>query len=755
MSCLSFCSPARGSALNSTFVIVLVLSAISDRTTALAADTPSFRNEVMAVLSRTGCNLGTCHGNQHGKGGLKLSLRGENPAADYLTLTRQLHGRRFNPLDPPQSLLLLKPTMEVPHEGGRRFTTDSAAYDLLQRWIAAGLPDDDPAAPQLVELRVSPQQVTREAGTEPVQLQVQARFSDESWRDVTELCVYESSSIHVEVSSQGEVRSSTPQLTTLTVRYLHLQQPVRLEFVRSAPDFVFTSPPVQSPLDELVFRQLERLRINPAPLCDDSTFIRRAYLDLTGLLPPPAKAREFVASTATDKRSRLIDELLASAEFVDQQTQRWADLLRVEEKTLDSKGLQVYHQWIHDQIAANVPLNDMLARLIEARGSTYTVPETNFFRALRTPEELAESTAQMLLGVRLSCAKCHNHPFDRWTQDDYYNWTNFFARIDYEIIENKRRDTNDKHEFVGEQIVKIKTEGEVKNARTGRPASLAFLGDRQPQPRETETTDRLQLLAAWIRDPGNERLAAMQANRIWYQLFGRGIVDPIDDFRATNPPSNPELLQAVVQEFVRSGYDTRQLLRWIMNSSTYQLASVTNETNATDELCFSHVIPRRLSAEQTLDAAASVIGSSVPYGGHPRGTRAVQLVGVRNGEFRYAKPEIGDKFLRLFGRPNRLQSCECERSDETTLAQAFELLSGELLSQLFTDDQNRLFAALNSDQSAAEYVHELYWSAFSRSPSAGELEPLVRHIEQHQDRRQGLEDVLWAVLNSNEFLLRR
>jgi hypothetical protein len=215
------------------------------------------------------------------------------------------------------------------------------------------------------------------------------------------------------------------------------------------------------------------------------------------------------------------------------------------------------------------------------------------------------------------------------------------------------------------------------------------------------------------------------------------------------------LLQAVVQEFVRSGYDTRQLLRWIMNSSTYQLASVTNETNATDELCFSHVIPRRLSAEQTLDAAASVIGSSVPYGGHPRGTRAVQLVGVRNGEFRYAKPEIGDKFLRLFGRPNRLQSCECERSDETTLAQAFELLSGELLSQLFTDDQNRLFAALNSDQSAAEYVHELYWSAFSRSPSAGELEPLVRHIEQHQDRRQGLEDVLWAVLNSNEFLLRR
>ncbi|MEZ6038955.1 MAG: DUF1549 and DUF1553 domain-containing protein [Planctomycetaceae bacterium] len=749
-------SPAPGVCRLPNLIILAIVVASLSNAEARSADhiRVSFRNEVMAVLSRSGCNLGTCHGSANGKGGLKLSLRGQDPDLDFNTLTREYSARRVNVLNPDESLLLQKPLMLVPHEGGRRFEENSFELSVLRKWIENGIPSDHADEPTLQRITTTPEHLTTPVSESPVQIIATGCFSDGSTRDITSLAVFDSSSLSMPVTRKGQLDISTPGLTTLTVRYLHLQQPVRVEVVADRPDFEFTSPEPANFIDELVFAQLERLKVNPSAVCDDRTFLRRAWLDVTGQLPPASLAKDFVTSGDANKRSAMIDQVLASDGFIDQQTMRWAELLRAEEKTLDSKGLQVYHQWIREAVAKELPLNQMAAELISARGSTYAVPSTNFFRAVRTYEDQAESTAQVFLGIRLSCAKCHNHPFDRWTQDDYYGWANFFARIDYEIVENKRRDKNDKHEFVGEQIVKIKDKGEIRNVRTGQPADLRFLGESEEMPPEMQDRDRLQILAAWLSDPQNRRFARTQANRIWYQMFGRGIVDPIDDFRATNPPVNPELLEALTDELIRSNFNTRHVMRLIMNSRVWQLSATTNSTNQLDEECFSHVIPRRLTAEQTVDAISTVLEVPIPFGGHEPGTKATQLVGVRNGEFRYAKPEAGDEFLKLFGRPNRLQSCECERSNESTLAQTLELVSGDLVTRLLTTSKNRISGSLADNQPAEEFLEELYWTALTRQPTETELKQLAAFIRMHTDPLQARQDITWAVINSNEFLLR-
>jgi hypothetical protein len=726
-----------------------------------AGEPPSFRNDVMAILSKSGCNQGTCHGNAHGKGGLKLSLRGQDPDADYFTLTRQSAGRRVTSLIPAASLLLQKPAMEIPHEGGRRFTVESPEYQILRDWIASGLPKDDDSAPSLIGLTVTPAHKTVQAPDDSVSLHAMAAYSDGSTTDVTGLTVFDSSATFVTVTADGVATAEQSGTTTVVGRYLNQQVPIRLEFVSARPGFEFRAPPPVNFIDNAVFAQLERLKTNPAPVCNDMTFLRRVHLDLTGLLPTAERAQAFAASKVPGKRSALIDELLASEEFNDFQALRWADLLRVEQKTLDQTGVDVFHDWIRTSFVQNKPINQFAAELLAARGSTYKVPPANFYRALRKPEERAEAAAQVFLGVRLQCAKCHNHPFDHWTQDDYYGWSGFFARIEYEIVENKRRDKNDKHEFAGEQIVKITDKGEVTNPNTGQAPGLRFLGSSEynvvydPGAAGDAQLDRLQRLAAWVSDAGNQRFAATQANRIWGQLMGRGVVEPVDDFRSTNPPSNPELFDALRNELVTHDFDVRHLMKVILNSTTYQLSLSSDETRDQPEGCFAQVVPRRLTAEQTLDAIGQVLDVPIPFGGHDMGTRAVQLKGVRNGGHRYSPPEIGDRFLALYGKPNRLQTCECERTNETTLAQTFEMVSGEIVSALLTQSPNRIERSLNQGLEDCEIVDEFYWAALSRSPTADEAAASVRHLERHDDQRRGLEDVVWALLNSNEFLLRR
>ncbi|OYW24068.1 MAG: hypothetical protein B7Z55_02895, partial [Planctomycetales bacterium 12-60-4] len=406
----------------------------------------SFRNEVMAVLSKAGCNLGTCHGNARGKGGFQLSLRGQDPESDYLTITRDWLSRRSNVTEPDHSLLLLKPTMQLAHEGGQRFAISSTEYMILRDWISAGMPADGREVPRLTGLDVSPDRQILESPEWTVSLTVRARFSDGSVRNVNRFAVYEVGTPIVEVSPEGEVRGESAGETVILVRYLDRQVPVPLAFVPARPEFVWKSPQSNNLIDRFVFEKLRDLKLEPSDVCDDTTFLRRAYFDLIGTLPTASEARAFVVDRSSDKRERLIDELLNRPEYADWWALKWADMLRVEEKTLDGKGTAVFHAWLRSAMADDKPLDQLVHELIASRGSTYSEPPANFYRALRDPFARAEAVGQLFLGVRLQCAKCHNHPFDRWTQDDYYAWGNVFARVDYKILENQRRDQNDSHE---------------------------------------------------------------------------------------------------------------------------------------------------------------------------------------------------------------------------------------------------------------------------------------------------------------------
>jgi hypothetical protein len=717
-----------------------------------AAVAISFRNDVMPVLSKAGCNAGACHGNKSGKGGFKLSLRGQDPGVDYDTLTHDLFARRTNPLDPDQSLVLIKATAQVPHEGGMRFKRDSEEYGVLRSWIEQGTPKDPAGAAVLQRLEVSPQEQVLVEPADRVQVHATAVFSDGSRRDVSRIAVYEQSTELAKISHDGLVERQRSGEVAVVVRYLNCQETVRLAFVPARPEFVWQDVLASNYIDEHVFAKLRTLRMNPSDLCTDGEYLRRAYLDLLGILPTAEEARGFLADPASDKRSKLVDRLLERPEFADFWALKWADLLRIEERTLDRKGVQNFHHWIRDAVARNVPLDRFVRDLVSARGSTYTNPPANYYRALRDPVTRGETAAQLFLGTRLQCAQCHNHPFDRWTQDDYFGWADVFGRVDYKLLENRRRDTNDAHEFVGEQIVYEAADGDVKDPRDGHPVKPRLLGTSS---NVSDDQDRLDALAAWITSPDNPFFARAQVNRIWFHLMGRGIVDPVDDFRATNPPSHPAVLDALAKDFVASGYDVRHMIRLIMASRTYALSSDPNETNAADEVNYSHVQPRRLTAEQFLDAEHELAGLPAEFAGYPKGLRAGQIPGVKVVRQRGERATDADQFLATFGKPQRLLACECERSSDTTLGQTFQLISGPEIASLLSRKDNRIGKLIDAGKSNGEIIEELYWSALTRPPTDDERREMTEHVRDAGERRKGLEDVAWALLNAKEFVLRR
>lgn len=714
----------------------------------------SFSRDVMAVLSKAGCNMGACHGNLNGKGGFKLSLRGEDPAADYAALVRGDHQRRIDLLDPEASLILQKATARVVHQGGLRFSRESLLYEILRAWIAAGAPGPEVGEPPLVRLEVTPRQAILVEPQDRVPLSVTAIFADGQRRDVTALACYEPTTRTVEVTSEGEVLRQALGPATVLVRYLEAQVPVRLAFLPSRPGFAFRAPPPVNYIDELVFSQLARLQMRPSDVCDDVTFLRRASLDAIGLPPTAEEARRFLADTSPDKRARLIDELLARPEFAEHWALKWSDVLRNEEKVLDARGVDTFFQWIRDAVAADMPLDRFARALVTGLGSTYDNPAANYYRANRDPLTRGETTARLFLGVRLQCARCHNHPYDRWTQDDYYGWAAIFSRIDYQILANQRRDRLDKHEFNGEQVVFVRDEGDLTNPRTGLPAEPRLLGGQLLPIHPHE--DRLQPLADWLTSPHNAMFLQSQANFIWYHVMRRGLVEPIDDFRPTNPPSNPALLEALADDLAASGLRLKHLVRTIMLSRTYQLASEPNETNQDDESQFSRAVVRRLPAETLLDAQCVVLGVWPKFAGYPEGTRAGQVRGVERVRRRDGGPTAADRFLRTFGKPERLLACECERSNETTLKQAFTLIGDEGLDELLRHEHNRLAQLVRGGLPPEELVRELYWSALSRPPTEAELSaalPLVSSEDTVQ-RLEGLQDLAWALLNSKEFIFR-
>jgi hypothetical protein len=718
----------------------------------------SFRNDVQAVIAKAGCNLGTCHGNATGKGGFKMSLRGSDLDLDYAALTQDAGARRVNSFEPDRSLILLKATQALAHEGGKRFDGKSWEYATLRDWLAQGAQRHAPNEAKLEKLEVTPHDLILIEPEKTVQLKATATFSDGTQRDVTSKAVYDLAQVGlVKVSRDGRIEKLKNGEPTVVVRYLDKQQPVRLAFVPARPDFEWTPVRQNNFIDRQVFAKLKGLRMTPSPLCSDEVFVRRLFLDLLGALPTADEARQFVADPSPDKRERLVDRLLARPEFADFWALKWADALRVEPRTMDMRGMTAFHAWIRDAVARNLPVDQFARAILAAQGSTYQVPESNYYRALREPNVRAEAIAQVFLGTRLKCAQCHNHPFDRWTQDDYFNWAAVFARVDYEVKENNRKDKSDKHEFVGEQIVKLTREVKFTNPRTGEAARPKLLGAASLNAATVEGLHDLDAAADWVVNPDNALFARAQANRIWYHLMGRGLVDPVDDFRITNPASHPDLLKALAAEFVESGFDMRHLIRLIVNSRTWQLSSEPNDTNADDQVNCSHALVRRLGAEPLHDALFQFAGVRAEFAAFPDVTRAVALPGPVRLRKKDGNASASDLFLRQFGQPPRLLACECERTNETTMGQAFALISSPQIDDLIRRRDNVITSLQAEPGSWDQKITELFWRALSRPPTKEELAKLTAMVRDAPEdrRRAALEDVAWSLVNAKEFVLRR
>ncbi len=691
-----------------------------------------FESEVLVAISKQGCNSGACHGSPSGKGGFRLSLRAFDLQFDELTLIHEEFGRRTNPLAPDQSLLLLKPTMQVAHGGGKQLQVDSASYQLLRDWVAQGATADPPETPRIARLEVFPNKkqilAVADGGQ---QLAVTAHFSDGSQRDVTHLVAYESSDGTVaNVTADGWVQPSKRGEVAVLVRCLEYIEAVPLMFVENQADFQWNSPPENNYVDTLVDQKLQQLQYMPADRCNESEFLRRVSLDVIGVLPTIEETTAFLADSSADKRARLIDALLERPEYSKFWALKWGDLLKLTGKLVGDEGVHKYYRWLEASLRDNQPYDQFARELLTGTGSTLANPPANFYRTATDMNESVETISQVFLGARLQCAKCHNHPFERWTQDNYYGLGAFFNRVE-------RRKT----QRPGELFIYFAAKGEVTQPRTGkvmqpwlpRQGSIDGAGD----------SDRRIAFADWLVAPDNPFFARIEANRLWSHLFARGIVDPIDDFRDSNPPSNAALLDALAQDFVDSGYDRKHLLRVILNSRTYQASYQTSHFNRDDTHYFSHQEPRLLGAEQLLDAINHTLSLTQPLGNLPAGTLATQM----------PAPDIAKvDFLKVFGQPERSTVCACERADNSNLGMAIELFNGPMMHDKLRDANNRFRSSLAAGKSLDEVIEELYMAGLCRPPSEIENQIASEHCGNASEPAIGLEDVCWALFNTDEFL---
>ena len=702
----------------------------------------SFRLDVMPVFSRAGCNMGSCHGAARGKDGFNLSLFGFDPAGDYHRLTRELPGRRIDLASPRESLLFLKSVGGVPHTGGKRFEPDSELANRMIRWIEAGAPDDagpDPAAsvPKLLALDLYPPMSLLEGEKAVQQLVAVARFADGTDRDVTDLCWYASNNDRtIAVSPAGTTTSGVrgeafvmARYDTITVGVPLVVIPPNLQF--SYPD----EPPLPGAtegaraIDDLVAAKLEGLRIAPSPVCDDETFLRRVTLDLVGLVPSPEERAAFLADSSSDKRARKVDELMTRKEFTELWVMRWAEILQIRSQgnEVSPKGAILYHQWLDQRIAANEPVDKMVRDLLTASGGTFENPPTNYFQLERDTLKLSENVAQAFLGMRLQCAQCHNHPFDRWTMDDYYGFAAFFTQIGRKRAADPR-----------ETIVFDSGSGEMQHPVTKKPTAPRFLGG---DALKVGDRDRREALAGWITSPDNPYFARHLANIAWTHFFGRGIVHEPDDARVSNPPTNGPLLTELGRRFAASGWDFRGLVRDICTSRTYQRSCETNATNKLDETNFSHAAVRRQRAEVLLDVLAQVTDTKNKFPGMPLGARAVQVADGRTSTY----------FLTTFGRATREDVCSCAVKMDPSLSQALHLLNGDAANDRIRQG-NVVGRMLAEGRTPGEVIDSLFVRCDGRMPTEKErIETLVTVLDA-PDRKQALEDVFWALLNSPEFI---
>jgi hypothetical protein len=707
-----------------------------------AAELWSFRHDVQAVFTKSGCNMGACHGAQAGKKGFKLALRGYDSPMDYDTLTRQSKGRRVSLADPARSLILLKATGTIPHGGGARFDDESIEYRIVSEWIAEGAPpprDDDAA---VTALEIFPRQATLDAGASQ-QLLVRATYNDGRQRDVTHWAKYTSTEAGVaSIDDLGKVTVTGRGEAAITVWFASKVSvaTISVPYEKQVPAEVFAASPRANFIDELVLDKLKRLNIPPSNSANDSEFLRRSYLDTLGVLPTFDEARVFLADATPDKRARLIDRLLERPEYVDYWSYKWSDLLLVSTKTLKGPAVWSFSNWVRRGVEANKPWDQFAREIVTASGSTIDNGAANYFVLHKDAKLLNEATTLTFLGLSIGCAQCHDHPLERWTLDDYYGMANLFARI-----RSKNGDID------GESIVYSVSTGDIKHpTRLGSPVPRPLDGEALAS---DDPRDRRAHLAKWLTAPDNPYFAKALSNRVWANYMGRGLVEMVDDLRATNPSSNEVLLAALAEDFIKHGYDVKHLIRTIMKSNAYQRSPQATAENAADDRFYSHYLVKRMPAETMLDALSQVTGVATEFPDYPNGLRAMQL----------PDNNVVSYFLSAFGRPAREFTCECERSAEPSITQTLHLANGKTLNDKLKAADNVIKRWLDEKLPDTDVVDRIYLGALSRYPAAVEKDRLVAAMAEAATsapdepakltaRREAIEDILWAVLTSKEFL---
>jgi hypothetical protein len=710
----------------------------------------SFRNHVIPTLTRLGCNSGACHGALAGKGGLKLSLRGYSPADDYFVLTRQAGGRRVNELEPAHSLMLLKPTMAVPHGGGQRLDVGSPEYQLLADWIASGTPGPRADDVRIQRLEVlPPEAVLKPKDALPVL--VRAWYTDGHSEDVTRRARLSSTEdLVATVNESGHVRVTGHGEAAISVIYSNLVATARIlsPFPNRPDSQTFAQSPRHNFIDTLVLKKLEALRIPPSPGCTDQEFIRRAFLDACGTLPTPEEVQHFLADAGPDKRARLIDRLLDRPEFVDYWSYRWSDLLLISSRKLSQPAVWAFYQQVRQSVADNKPWDRFARDILTATGSNLQNGGVNYFVLHKDVSELTETTAVTFMGMSVTCCRCHNHPLEKWTQDQYWSMANLFSRV---AVKNGERP--------GETVIHAQPFGDVLHPRRGVAMPPTPL-DGKPLATDS-AADRRKYFADWLTDSDNPYFARALVNRVWRNYLGRGLVEAEDDLRQTNPPSNPELLDALARDFVTHKYDVKHLMRTVLNSAAYQRSSKPLPGNAADDRFYSRYLIRRLPAEVVLDAYAQVTGVPTEFnqllvgasGGtsgtnaYPLGTRALQLPDT----------QVISRFLDAFGRPERLQTCSCERQEDSSVGQALHLNNGKTLNDKLRSPKGQIQRWLDQKVSDAEAVRRIFLAALCREPTGEERRRLLGLMAEagrdpQSTRREVLEDLFWGVLTGREFL---
>lgn len=691
----------------------------------------SFRTETVAVLTRHGCNSGACHGSPSGKGGFLLSLQAYDFELDERSLTRDDLGRRINSIEPEQSLLLLKPTRGVPHAGGLRLRTTDHGYDVLRQWIAEGARVDEPNGTQCIRLELLPASGrVLELPHAEQQLVARAHFEDGTIRDVTRLTLFTSSDEHIgSVTESGLLVGKRRGPVAVMARYLDQLVSCQFTVVEDVDGFQWSDPPTNNYIDELVYEKLRQLQYPPAELCSDTDFVRRVYLDVLGKLPTITEQDAFFADGRDDRRAQLIDQLLERPEYARFWALKWADLLRLQKAEISESGVHKFHNWLVHAVQSNMSFAQFARELLTAQGSTYDHPAANYYRACDEPIQAAETTAQLFLGSRIQCAKCHNHPFENWTQDNFYGLTAFFSRV-----------ARKPGPRLDEAIVYVARAGEVQQPRTGKTMRPWLPGAGEVA--DETIRDRRMALVDWLTRPDNPMFARVAVNRMWAEVMGRGIVDPVDDFRQSNPPSIPALLDRLAEDFVSHDFDQKHILRTILNSRIYQLDSQPNELNRDDMRFFSHARMRMLSAEQLLDAICQVTEVDESFVGLPAQTRAVDI----------PSPDFDHEFLDTFGRPPRNTACECERGAQATLSQVVELFNGPLVREKLANKENRFRRLVAEGLPTDKVIIEMYRAAVCRQPSDTELKSALDYVAAEENVADGFEDLGWVLLNSDEFL---